>query len=163
MLLVALNNVTITHQQQALAQTIDNIFKRYKNPTYGINIQYPSNWRIDEGDIYIDDSVTDIVSFIAPVRSDMEGYPPSLYVSIDNPPPNLNEKLNEYLATTINDYNDTPDFKVIESNTNSILAGKPAYKLVYTDVEDGIDYKTMEIGTLMGNKVYFITYDAEEL
>ena len=93
----------------------------------------------------------------------MEGYPPSLYVSIDNPPPNLNEKLNEYLATTINDYNDTPDFKVIESNTNSILAGKPAYKLVYTDVEDGIDYKTLEIGTLMGNKVYFITYDAEEL
>ena len=43
-LLVALHTTTIIHQQEALAQTTDNTFKRYENPTYGINIQDPSNW-----------------------------------------------------------------------------------------------------------------------
>jgi hypothetical protein len=54
------------------------------------------------------------------------------------------------------------DFKVIESNTNSTLAGKPAYKLVYTDVEDGINYKSMEIGTIAGDRLYYVKYLVEE-
>ena len=154
----------IQQEEQDLAQTnIDNSFKKYQNPDYGINIQYPSNWRVDEGDVYADDYVIDIVSFIAPVTSDSEAYSPSLSISIDNPPPNLNENLNEYLARITNDYGDTlKDFEVIESDTNSILDGKPAYKLVSTDVEDDIDYKSLEIGTIIGDKVYFVTYYAEE-
>lgn len=160
---VALHTTTMIHQQEAFAQTIDNTFKRYENPTYEINIQYPSNWRVDEGDVYADDYVTDIVSFIAPVRSNTEAYAPSLSISIDNPPPNLNENLNEYLTRITSEYSDTyEDFKVIESDTNSILSGKPAYKIVFTDEEDGIDYKSMEIGTIIGDKVYFVTYYAEE-
>ena len=130
----------------------------YENPTYGINIQYPSNWRIDEGDVYADDYVTDIVSFIAPITSNTESYAPSLSISIDNPPPNLNE----YLTRITSEYSDTyEDFNVIESDT-SILSDKPAYKLVFTDEEDGIDYKSMEIGTIIGDKVYFVTYYAKE-
>jgi hypothetical protein len=49
-----------------------------------------------------------------------------------------------------------------ESNTNSTLGGKPAYKLVYTDVEDGINYKTMEIGTITADRLYYVEYLAEE-
>jgi hypothetical protein len=137
-LLVALHTTTIIHQQEAFARTIDNTFKRYENPTYGINIQYPSNWRIDEGDVYADDYVTDIVSFIAPIRSDTE-------------------------AKITTDYSNTyEDFNVIESDPNSILSDKPAYKLVFTDEEEGIDYESMEIGTVIGDKVYFATYYTEE-
>ena len=160
---IALHTNTIIHQQEAFAQTTNNTFKRYENPTYGINIQYPSNWRVDEGDVYADDYVTDIVSFIAPIRSDTEAYGPSLSISIDNPPPNLNENLNEYLTRITTEYSDTyEDFNVIESDTNSILSGMPVYKIVFTDEEDGIDYKSMEIGTIIGDKVYFVTYFAEE-
>jgi hypothetical protein len=158
-------STTIIQQEEGdLAQTDDdNSFKIYQNPTYGINIQYPSNWRIDEGDVYADDYVPDIVSFIASVRSNTEAYAPSLSISIDNPPPNLNENLNEYLTRITSEYIDTyEDFKVIESDTNSILSGKPAYMIVFTDEEDSIDYKSMEIGTIIGDKVYFVTYYAEE-
>jgi hypothetical protein len=103
--------------------------------------------------------VSHIVSFFAPVRNDLETDGPSFYISyisIDNPlSSNLIENLNEYPITTINDYNDTQDFKVIESNTNSsILGGKPAYKLVFTDVDDDNNYyKSMEIGTIIGDKI----------
>jgi hypothetical protein len=156
---VALHTNTIIHQQEAFAQTNNNTFKRYENPTYGINIQYPSDWRADGGDIYADDYVTDIVSFIAPIRSNTNPYAPSLSISIDNLLPNLNE----YLTRITTDYSDTyEDFNVIDSDTDSILSGKPAYKIVFTDEEDGIDYKNMEVGTIIEDKVYFVTHYAEE-
>jgi hypothetical protein len=175
MLLVALPNRTntIIHQQQqrqALAQANDinnknnNSFRTYENPAYGIQIQYPSTWIIYAGDMFSDDDAIDIVSFLGPVKSDTKAHAPSLYISIVNPPspPDLNLNLNEYLTRITNDYNaKLKEFKVIESNTNSILAGKPAYKLIFTDEEDEIYYKTMDIGTIIGDKVYLLSYVAQ--
>ena len=180
MLLAALPNRTntiIIHQQrQAFAQASDNnknnySFRTYENPAYGIQIQYPSTWIIYAGDVFSDndydddDAAIDIVSFLGPVKSDTEAYAPSLYISIDNPPTSdLNLNLTEYLARITDDYDARlKDFKVIESNTNSsILASKPAYKLVFTEEEDEIHYKTMEIGTIIGDKVYLLSYAAQE-
>jgi eukaryotic-like serine/threonine-protein kinase len=179
MLLAALPNPTntITHQQrQALAQASENnknnySFRTYENPAYGIQIQYPSTWIIYADDVFSDndydddDAAIDIVSFLGPVKSDTEAYAPSLYISIDNlSPADLNLNMTEYLARITDDYDARlKDFKVIESNTNSsILASKPAYKLVFTDEEDEIHYKTMEIGTIIGDKVYLLSYAAQE-
>ena len=155
----------IYQQQEAVAQTTDdnNTFKLYENATSAIHIQYPFNWTIDEGDAYPDDDFTDIVSFFAPVGNDPESEGPSLYISIDSLLSKQNENLSEYITTTINDYNDSQDFKVIESDTNSVLGGKPAYKLVFTDVyDDDTNYRSMEIGTIIGDKVYLLSYEAEE-
>ena len=80
--------VNIYHQQEeALAQTAENTFNTYENPTYGINVQYPSNWRVDEGDVYSDDYVIDIVSFLAPITSYSEAYSPYVSLSMDTPHP----------------------------------------------------------------------------
>ena len=38
----------------------------------------------------------------------------------------------------------------------------PIYKLVYTEREADTNYKTMEIGTIIGNTLYYIEYRAEE-
>jgi eukaryotic-like serine/threonine-protein kinase len=184
MLLVALpiHTNTIIHQQQqrqAFAQANDNnnnknknnnSFRTYENPAYGIQIQYPSTWIVYADDVFSDnddnnDASIDIVSFLGPVKSNKEAYAPSLYISIDNPPSpsDLNLNLNEYLTRITNDYEaGLKEFKVIESDTNSsILAGKPAYKLVFTDEEDEIYYKTMDIGTIIGDKVYSLSYVAQ--
>jgi hypothetical protein len=176
MLLVALpnrTNIIIDQHRQALAQANDddnnnknnNSFRTYENPAYGIQIQYPSSWIIYAGDVFSDnDPSIGIVSFLGPVKSDTEAYAPSLYISIDNPPADLNLNLNECLARITNDYKvGLKEFKVIESDTiSSILAGKAAYKLVFTDEEDEIYYKTMDIGTIIEDKVYSIRYAAEK-
>jgi hypothetical protein len=180
MLLVALPNRTntIIHQQrQALAQANDddnnknnNSFRTYENPAYGIQIQYPSTWIVYADDVFSDnddnnDASIDIVSFLGPVKGDTEAYAPSLYISIDNPPSSdLNLNLNECLTRITNDYEaGLKEFKVIESDTNSsILAGRAAYKLVFTDEEDEIYYKTMDIGIIIEDKVYSIRYAAEK-
>ena len=51
MLSVALTIIIIHQQQEALGQTDSNIFKRYEKSNYGIQIEYPSNQRVDEGDV----------------------------------------------------------------------------------------------------------------
>ena len=78
---------------------------------------------------------------------------------------NQNMTLDEYAASVISDYNETlTDFNLIESNTNITLGGdnKPAYRLIYTDRDIDTNYKTMEIGTIIGDRVYYIEYIAEE-
>ena len=72
--------------------------------------------------------------------------------------------LEEYTSLIFTDYNETlTDFNPIELSTNITLGGgnnNPAYRLIYTDREDNINYKTMEIGTIIGDKVYYIQYIA---
>lgn len=48
--------------------------------------------------------------------------------------------------------------QILEKNTTSMLAGHPAFKLVFTSLEpnSGINYKTMVIGTIVGTKEYTI-------
>jgi S1-C subfamily serine protease len=134
----------------------------YENSTYGIRIQYPANWTKDEQDSNPEDSVTDIVTLYSPLDSRVDEYSENLGVSVENLT-SANITLEQYTDSLTANYNETLiDFKVIESNTNTTLGGNPAYKLVYTDREDDINYKTMEIGALVGDKVYFIEYFAEE-
>jgi hypothetical protein len=71
--------------------------------------------------------------------------------------------LSEYLNYTINYYSDDSiDFRVIESNATSDLAGQPAYMLVWTEtLEDKTKLKAMEVETKIGNKTYYIEFYAE--
>jgi hypothetical protein len=150
-------------QQEALTKTNNdnNTLKLYENATYGIHIQYPSNWKIIINEGF---ATNHIVSFLAPVRADSEADRPSLiisYIHANNLP--FYRNLNEYLAEITERYDfKFIDFNLIESSTNSSLAGEPAYKLVFTDLKHDINFKSMEIGTIIGNKVYTVTYTAGE-
>jgi S1-C subfamily serine protease len=136
----------------------------YQNSSYGIRIQYPANWTKDEQDFDPNDTETNIVAFSSPLTSRFDRYSETLYISMKRLT-DQNMTLDEYAASVISDYNETlTDFNLIESNTNITLGGdnKPAYRLIYTDREDDVNYKTMEIGTIIGDRVYYIEYFAEE-
>ena len=71
----------------------------------------------------------------------------------------------EYSNQVVNYKNQSlRDFQLLDYDTDSIiLAGHPAYRLVYTGtLEDGMIIKQMEIGTKIGDKVYYLDYYAEE-
>src|ERR687892_1233110 len=61
MLSVALHNTSIIlHQQNALAQINDTIFKTYGNSTYGILMQYPADWKkVEAGSLLSASSAAD--------------------------------------------------------------------------------------------------------
>ena len=135
----------------------------FENNSYGIKIQYPANWTKEEEDLDPTDPITNIVTFSAPFDSRLDQYSENFGISIENLT-DTNMTLEEYADSLIANYNETlTDFKLIESNTNSTLGGSnPAYRLVYSDREDDTSYRTMEVGTIIGDKVYFIEYIAEE-
>jgi eukaryotic-like serine/threonine-protein kinase len=55
----------------------------------------------------------------------------------------------------------TQDFKIVVFDTNATLADNPAYKLVYTGVEEGVNLQAMIILTIKGDNAYIVSYIAE--
>ncbi|MGN6560206.1 MAG: PsbP-related protein [Candidatus Nitrosocosmicus sp.] len=140
------------------AQDTNSSLSTYQNSTYGITIKYPHNWSII-GSAGVQDTDIDIVTFLSPVQDD------NVIVEVhQDKQGNSTKDIGAYLSSLSSLYkNNIKDFNVIESDTNSYLAGKAAYKLVFTyTTGDGFRMKDMEIGTLIGNKVYYIIYDGRE-
>jgi hypothetical protein len=140
------------------AQDTNTSISTYKNSTYGITIKYPHTWSILDS-AGIEGTDIEIVSFLSPNQND------NAIVGIHQDKlANGNSDIETYLSSTVALYkNDLHDFKFLASNTNSSLAGNKAYKLVYTyTTNDGFKMKDMEIGTIIGNKIYYVIYDGKD-
>jgi hypothetical protein len=137
-------------------------FSTFNNSSLGVEIQYPSNWQVIDGR-NDNDGVLEIAGFISGFEDRVDRYKDRLWVSLDTLP-NQNMSLKEYSEEVIKQYGDSlQDFTLLDNDTDSaILAGHPAYRLVYTNtLENDIPLKQMEIGTKVGEKIYFLTYYAE--
>lgn len=141
-------SISSTDQQitTTLAQTSDKMII-YDNPTFGIRIQYPSDWgRLD-------------LSFLQH-SADIDFYPlndtslaKNLKVQVKNLPFH-NMTLEEYTNSQIN----LLEENLLESSADT-LAGIPGYKIVFTNIEG---LKTMQVWTIKDDKAYIITYVAQE-
>jgi hypothetical protein len=145
----------------------EGTFLTYTNPTYKIRIQYQYNWVIEGSSHPAGRGGTLISSFYLPNINDglpffrigvdnlTTGLPQSSIVSIDQ---YLNQSLKSKNATGF------PGLKLIGYNiTNNRLAGNTAYTIVWTYNHPTYGTrKSMEIGTVIGNKGYFIDYTAAE-
>lgn len=156
--------------QEAIAQTTqqrhgnDNKMLTYENSTYGIQMQYPSNWHKEENvSIGSDNNSTlvDVVKFNSPSKNISDTFSESLDIKVDNISDIKPITLAQYANDTINDLGQ--DFKIVESDTNATIADNPAYKLVYTGVEEGVDLQAMLILTIKGDKAYIISFIAEPI
>jgi hypothetical protein len=135
----------------------------YDNAGYGIKIQYPANWKIVDGD-EDNDGVNDIAGFYTPFENRLDRYEERLWITNDNLL-GQNMTLEEYATQVINQNNATlQDFNLLDLDTeNTILAGRPGYKIIYTSLSrDDQVIKQMEIGTIIQGQVYYPTYYAEE-
>ena len=131
----------------AIAQTSDQSFETYNNPTFGISIQYPSDWgRLD-------------LSFLENDSADIDFYPleevsQAIAVKVQAKTlPLQNMTFDDYTTTQIN----YTEEQLLESNTTT-LAGLPAHKIIFSN----FGLKTMQVWTIKDDKVYTITYTAEE-
>ena len=155
-------DVATTTASTATPATTSN-FLTYENSTHGLKISYPANWTYygtAENSGFID-----IVIFEAPLEGRTDSSSALFMVSRDTLPSDRSTSLKEYADSIINQYKQSiPDFNVIESSTEGSikLLNRPAYRILSTNVQDDITYKTLEMGTIIGNRVYLITYDAEE-
>ncbi len=154
--------------QEAIAQTTDqrndndNKMLTYENSTYGIRMQYPSNWHKEEnGSSGHDNSsmLVDVVRFSSPSKNASDTFSERLDLKVDNISDMQPITLAKYANNSIEDLR--KDFKIIELDKDARLSGNPAYKLVYTGVDEGVNLQAMLILTIKGNKAYIINYNAE--
>jgi eukaryotic-like serine/threonine-protein kinase len=143
----------ISKSHIALAQTVNKL-ETYQNSSYGIRIQYPSDWEKQENGTK-QDTQTNVVTF----------FPQASNASFDIAIDDITEKgitISQYSGNSIDDLRQSAkDFKLVESNTTGVfLAGLPAYKLVYTSTDQTNNLKTMEIGAIKDNKAFVVTYEA---
>ena len=158
-ILIANNQTKTSPFQETIAQ---DKFLKYENSSYGVSIQHPSNWTFVNYDPYFDDTFVYVVAIESPFEGSSDQFAEKVDVGIDTTgqPGNLQE----YLNYVIDSYNTTSDFNVIESDINGTLAGYPAYRLDYKgnlDNMTNVKYRTLEIGSIIGDIVYYIRYDAE--
>ncbi|MDP9289818.1 MAG: hypothetical protein M3P08_16695 [Thermoproteota archaeon] len=154
-------------QKTNSSSSLQTKLQNYTNATYGIKIQYPSRWSLEEGKNAVNNTTVHIADISPPIASDPNATV-SLSVYVDTKPTS-NNSVNQYVRDVIDGYRvkDSTDFKphfrvIVANANNSILGGHPAYLLVYSWSNDGIGpTKSMETGTLAGDRVYYLIFDSE--
>ena len=129
--------------------SIDTI--SFKDPISKIEIEYPQNWQLNQADR------TDTIVRIFPTN--VSSYPlfPEFTISVENLAPS--ETLDNYREFALKHRILQP----VEPETIKI-AGRDAYRVVYMGEYDknNLRFKVMEIWVSDGQKVYVLTYRAEE-
>jgi hypothetical protein len=144
-------------QRQVLAD-----FLTYENSSYGIKVEYPSDWRLRPGEAN-NDGVTDIAGFYAPFENRLDNYQERVWISKDILL-GQNMTLEDYSDRVVSHNNATlRNFTLLDRDTDfGVLADHPAYRLVYTShTQDGSIIKQLEIGTIINDEVYYLIYYAE--
>jgi len=153
------------------SKTIDNRttmgFQTYQNNIFGIKIRYPDSWSVRSYP-YNNGSNNTVVGFYSPSKtasqlgniSGVSGhFVPYLDIfTFDS----KNMSLDKIINGRINRIQNTSDF-VLDSKPFTVKGNRSAYMLVYSTTTGADEsFKKMQVYTIFGNKVYLITFTAQE-
>ena len=149
------STTTLSHNQNnnSVETTINSDFLIYENSTFGIKIQYPSDW--------LKNTTNQGATFVLPVErnsSNPENFLAKLDATTISRVP-ATASLKGLADGVINGYRKSlPNFQ-LESYTNTTAGGSPAVKIVYmfTGYKDG-NLKATDIATIKNSRLYIIQY-----
>ena len=127
----------------------------YESPDYGIRTQYPEGW-----EILIQRTSNSSISlrFDSPPENDTDIFRENVLFVIDTI--SNNTALSNFTSAAVTSYLERyPDLEFSEVSSTNLTNGTiPAYKLVATRTQDGLDF--MQIFAIKDDKVYTITYSS---
>ena len=153
------------------SKTIDNGttmgFQTYQNNIFGLKIRYPDSWSVRSYP-YNNGSNNTVVGFYSPSKtasqlgniSGVSGhFVPYLDIfAFDS----KNMSLDKIINGRINRIQNLSDF-VPDSKPFTLKGNRSAQMLVYSTITGGDEFfKKMQVYTIFGNKVYLITFTAQE-
>ena len=152
-------------QKVSAQPATNNNFLTYNNPTYKIKMQYPADWTVSTNTLQ---TYSGVVAFYSPLQSLTDILPAELSLSITTYSQGVS--LDEYTKTTLAAL-DQQGIKVSDSNAFT-LAGKPGHRILFSPPQPQpqnnnqgdpqVSISIMQAWTTIGNKVYLISYSAEE-
>ena len=144
---------------------VDQAFKTYENPKFGLKLSYPPTWSVDE--LRKDPAARSNNSIVAIFKSPSQGkndkYLENVIVNVQGPRSDI-KSLETYTQNSLKAFNNMSDtIKVTKSGNDATLSGLPAHRLEYTSSGiPGLNLKKMQVFTVVNNNTaYVITYGAE--
>lgn len=135
----------------------NNSLEIYNNTIYGISIKYPPNW---EKTVTPDRITGNLVKFISPKEGNADTYLENLYLIVQDFP-ETHKELEQFTKSYLDEVKQSdPNIKIIEEGQTQ-LANKPAYQVIYTFKQDGMNIKRLQVWMVKKNKAYVVTYTAE--
>ena len=155
----------LTFIQTAHGQ-VDQAFKTYENPKFGLKLSYPPTWSVDE--LRKDPATPSNNSIVAIFKSPSQGkndkYLENVIINVQGPRSDI-KSLETYTQNSLKAFNNMSDtIKVTKSSNDASLSGIPAHRLEYTSSGiPGLNLKKMQVFTVVNNNTaYVVTYGAEE-
>jgi hypothetical protein len=150
-----ITNNTITNNTTTESQA----FLAYENPTYGIFMQYPSNWTASSSGLR---DYTELIAFYSPLENFSQPFAARLAISAVQFVQNVS--LPEYTEFVLAGLQNQSGLEV-KSSSEVTVAGYPGYRVVIAEqpFQNGTSLiYSMNIWTTVGNKVYLLRYDGEQ-
>jgi hypothetical protein len=150
------NTTTITNDTTATEPTD---FLPYSNPTYGIFIQYPSDWTASTSGLT---DYTDLIALYSPLEGHSQFFPARLSISVEQYAQNVS--LQEYTEFVLAGLQNQSGVDV-KNSSEVTIAGYPAHRLVlaHTPLQDNmLIVNSMSIWAAVGNRLYLLAYSGEQ-
>src|SRR5215217_6147917 len=134
-------------------------FATYENGTfYGIRIQYPSDWEINDKI----DETGGSVHFVSPLENIIDDYREELAVTLDEEAKSFrNLTLYNYETHVVASLQQIFPNINFTSSTNTTVAGLPAINLGYSFFSGPRVFQAMHLITLKDNRPYNVVYASE--
>jgi PsbP-like protein len=143
----------------AQQQEEETAFLPYENPTYGIFMQYPSNWAASTSGLA---DHTDVVAFYSPLQNVSDLSQARLIISVILYSQNVSlQEYTNYLGTILNQSEQVD----VRNSSEVTVAGHPGHRVVLANQpaqNTTLTFYQMNTWTTIGNKVYLLTYQGEE-
>lgn len=163
-LTIQLSLLAVGLSQSANAQ-VDEAFKTYENPKFGLTVSYPPAWSVDElrKDPAAPSNNSIVAIFKSPSQSPNDKYLENVIVNIQGPRSDITS-LEKYTDNSIKAFNNMSDTIKITKQGKDTLAGLPAHQLLYTSTGiPGLTLEKMQVFTVVNNNTaYVVTFGAEQ-
>ena len=131
----------------------------YTDPSSGITVQYPSSWDIQDVDPTQRRPDTVSLTQLVPPGQNDTGFVDNVLISVNNV---SNTTLDQYTEGVLAQYNNLSGVITITKSEPSTLAGNPAHAIEYLDNSQDQPIKKVQVWTIVGDRVYVVTYAADE-
>jgi hypothetical protein len=124
----------------------------YENPSHGFSIEYPSDWRVDEGNA----SGTGVIAvFTSPLESDFDTFAENLAIGVQSLPNGTS--LEDYGRSAVALLQSEPGFELIRNATATTFGDLPAQEIEYTlEIPNESEVSTTNTMTIQGLQVWTI-------
>jgi YVTN family beta-propeller protein len=139
------------HGQSPASNQLSDHYELYKNSEHKIKLPYPSNWTLTETE--------NNINFSSPLEDKSDRFQEGLFIQIL---PTRNLPLREYASLGIIELKENlENFTLIASNPKFAVSDQRAYKVVYSYLNNKINYEAMKVWVITGLNSYAISYIAE--